>query len=338
MMRILGILLSVVASTTSTGCGLIPPTWFRPAEQQQQEYAVMKPLAVGAATIPPELLGRIRNRKALIIGISTYRWASVGGIQDLRYAAKDADAFRVHLLNSGFDTVRVQTDTGATLETIRIALRELVASSDTDDFVIISWAGHCVADPGSGQLFLLAHDSRLDRLQQSALPLAEFQASIASSRSERLLLVVDTCHAGAVVGEQASSAERRDGDILAAMRGVYVNTLPENAASDRPTPVALTSEWVRSRNIKMRMVFASSQCGEPSMESEELKHGMFSYFLLKGLQGDADSDGDGVVTVSEVVKYTGAMVRSATANRQNPAICGTFDGTVPVGQSRGTSK
>ena len=35
----------------------------------------------------------------------------------------------------------------------------------------------------------------------------------------------------------------------------------------------------------------------------EKKHGLFTYFFLKGLQGAADLDGDGAVTVSEMERY-----------------------------------
>ena len=47
-------------------------------------------------------------------------------------------------------------------------------------------------------------------------------------------------------------------------------------------------------------------------------HGVFKYFLLKGLQGEADSNHDGTVTTGDLFAYVSEQVRKATSKRQNP--------------------
>ena len=47
-------------------------------------------------------------------------------------------------------------------------------------------------------------------------------------------------------------------------------------------------------------------------------HGVFTHFLLDGLQGAGDSDGNGIVTFTEVFQYVSDNVRDATNGRQNP--------------------
>ncbi|MCX6835534.1 MAG: hypothetical protein NTW07_10455, partial [candidate division Zixibacteria bacterium] len=76
--------------------------------------------------------------------------------------------------------------------------------------------------------------------------------------------------------------------------------------------------------------------GEVSFEDSQLEHGVFTYYLLKGLQGDADDqanggNGDGTVTLYEAIKYTQANVKRFSHDRQNPAIAGTYDASIPLG-------
>jgi uncharacterized caspase-like protein len=38
------------------------------------------------------------------------------------------------------------------------------------------------------------------------------------------------------------------------------------------------------------------------------KHSLFTYYLLKGLKGDADADRDGTIKLSELQRYVSAQV------------------------------
>lgn len=47
------------------------------------------------------------------------------------------------------------------------------------------------------------------------------------------------------------------------------------------------------------MVLTASRAGEVSEERDDLGHGVFTYYLLEGLNAKADVDGDNLVTVDE---------------------------------------
>ena len=69
-----------------------------------------------------------------------------------------------------------------------------------------------------------------------------------------------------------------------------------------------------------RITLSSSDGKEKSVELGDVGHGAFTYFLQKGLRGEADCDGDGVVTADELWTYlhrkvTEAARRPATAKR-----------------------
>ena len=68
-------------------------------------------------------------------------------------------------------------------------------------------------------------------------------------------------------------------------------------------------------------VFAASQGNQVSSGWPDKKHGLFSYFLMKGIKGDADIDGNKEITYSELGKYINLNVSRQAGNldrEQNP--------------------
>ncbi len=59
-------------------------------------------------------------------------------------------------------------------------------------------------------------------------------------------------------------------------------------------------------------------------------HGVFTWFLLKGLEGEADYSKDGTVTLGELIPFVSEHVRRNTNNMQCPTIAGKFDPTMPI--------
>ena len=71
-------------------------------------------------------------------------------------------------------------------------------------------------------------------------------------------------------------------------------------AGARPLVLSVENPVLASENM---IVFAAASGSQISSSYPEKKHGLFTYFLLKALRGDADEDGDGVVTVEEAEAY-----------------------------------
>jgi uncharacterized caspase-like protein len=59
-----------------------------------------------------------------------------------------------------------------------------------------------------------------------------------------------------------------------------------------------------------------------------LQHGIFTYYLLKGLRGAADADKDGLVSVDEAYRYVTTHVPRATGQEQHPVKKGTVKGSL----------
>jgi len=85
-----------------------------------------------------------------------------------------------------------------------------------------------------------------------------------------------------------------------------------------------------------RVVITASGPNEVALESPDLGHGIFTYYLLEGLAGKADRNGDGLVTVSELYEYVEDQVdRKAreAGGRQRPLMKGEIEGTLPLSRT-----
>ncbi len=74
----------------------------------------------------------------------------------------------------------------------------------------------------------------------------------------------------------------------------------------------------------------SSKSNETSLESSGLRQGVFSHFLIRGLKGEADRDGDRVVTMRELYQYVRERTSEYTGGLQSPLLQGDFDPMMPI--------
>ena len=75
-------------------------------------------------------------------------------------------------------------------------------------------------------------------------------------------------------------------------------------------------------------VLSATVPNQISFSNPALKHGIFSFYLMKGLEGYADGDNDGKIIVSELDKYLRVSVGNSalTMNkRQTPYVVGDFE-------------
>ena len=75
-------------------------------------------------------------------------------------------------------------------------------------------------------------------------------------------------------------------------------------------------------NFTVMTAAAGDQTAKPL---EEAKHGMFSYFLMKGMEGEADANNDNEITAGELHNYVEQNVWQQSSNTQLPQIQGNKD-------------
>jgi uncharacterized caspase-like protein len=241
---------------------------------------------------------------ALVIGISRYEKLP----QDLwlQYPEADAKAFSDHLASPRGgsvppDRMLVLTNEHATTASVRNAFRTFLKTGPgRNDTVFILIAGHGTVD-NSGA-YILTYDSDPQNLARTALPMAELHTLVENELAQagHVIFLADVCRAATIAGQKIASL----GNVVEELGEAPGEMLGLMAA--RPT--------------------------ELSLEGPEFGggHGAFTYSLLRGLEGAADQDHDGLVTAGELIDFVTADVPKATHNKQHPRDFGNMENTTKL--------
>ena len=249
-----------------------------------------------------------KSRWAVIIGISQFK--NVAPQFQLRYADRDAKSFAAFLRSPEGGNVppshtRLLTDTAATAAAIRSTLHDWLPSvAGPNDIVYVYFAGHGVLD-NRNQGYFVAHDSDPQNLHATAVSFAEVNANLTSrTRAGAVVLLMDACHAGSI--------------------GWIASPVPATR-----TQAAL--EQIGAQDRTMLKILASRP-SESSYEDAKWDggHGIFTHALLRGLQGEAETQRDGIVRASELVDFLSRLVPAQTSQKQNPRVAGNFEPSLPL--------
>ena len=272
------------------------------------------------AMAPTPAVGpRIANRWAVVIGVGDYDNKSV---PKLRFAESDADAmYRLLTTRAGYprENVLLLTDKAPekpTLQNIRLALGDFLSrKTNRDDLVLIYYAGLGApeVDAASRETdgmakYLIPRNVQPESLRNTAFAMDEIPGILDRVPAERVVLLLDTSYSGMAGGRTFA---------------------PPNA---RPRKLShqFLERFAKSRG---RLVITASGPNEVALEAADLGHGLFTYYLLEGLSGKADRNGDGIVTVSELYPYVEDQVERrsrAAGGRQRPVMKGEIEGTLPL--------
>jgi tetratricopeptide (TPR) repeat protein/uncharacterized caspase-like protein len=247
---------------------------------------------------------------AVVIGVSNYK--NLGPKDQLEFAHRDAAEFADFLRSpngGGFPSnqLTLLTNQAATLSAMRSALGTMLPrSAEPDDMVIIFFAGHGVVE-GERDGYLLAHDSDPQNLYATALQVSELNRIVNERLKARtVILITDACHAG-----QLGWTSRNTGEA-----GLLVNRYLDEVG--------------KSGKGVFRLL--ASRADQLSYEDKRFGggHGCFTWFLLEGLRGKAERDGDGFVRVGELLDYLSENVPKTTQALQHPRAAGDIDVRLPL--------
>jgi hypothetical protein len=248
---------------------------------------------------------------SVVVGISKYK-----NIPSLKYAANDAREFYRYLTEvNGVpkDHIWLLLDEEATLDNLKSILgTQLRRQAGKDDMVIIYLAGHgaterdAASPDGDGlEKYILPSNANPKDLYASAMPMSEIARIFNRISSERLVFISDTCYSGASGGRTIPVIGTR-----ANVSGAFLDRISQG---------------------KGRVILTASDANEVSMEKDELRHGVFTYYLLEALRGQGDIDKDGVITIDEVYRYVSMKVPQATGQDQHPVKKGEVTGQIILG-------
>ena len=88
--------------------------------------------------------------------------------------------------------------------------------------------------------------------------------------------------------------------------------------SSRPIVIVAKEQAIPS-NFTVFTAASGDQIAKPLLEA---KHGLFSYFLMKGMEGEANANNDNIITVGELHSYVQQNVIQQSAGSQTPELQG----------------
>jgi hypothetical protein len=230
---------------------------------------------------------------AVLVGIARYNH-----MRSLKFT--DDDAYRLH----GFlkspeggalpdDQINLLIDEDATKESILNTLENVSKKANESDVIIFYFSGHGL--PGS----FLPHDYDGEQLvvEHDAI-----RSILEESDAKAKIVIADACHSGSFKAEKGQSFET----IL----DTYYNAFNKSSGGF--------------------VLILSSKAEETSIESNGLRQGIFSHFLIRGLKGAANINADELITIDELFDYVHNNVRFYTNKFQTPMITGVYDGMMPL--------
>ena len=250
--------------------------------------------------MPPKTSMNNPDALAVVIGVESYQY-----VPDATYAYNDAEVFREYLAETmGMKRQRIKLATNS--KATQAELSKLLGpngwlarniTKDKSD-VVVYFSGHGIASPDAKSSGLLPHD--VDPNYSVGLQTAQLYQDLAAMGAKSVTVFLDACFTGQTRNSEMLIANARP----IVIKPIYA-AVPDNVT-----------------------VISAASGAQISGALEEKEHGLFTYYLLKGLGGDADVNKDKSINISELKSFVSAKVKEQAAlngREQTPEIQGSSD-------------
>jgi len=248
--------------------------------------------SAGTAAPPPAADWAAGRKFGVVVGVNRYDDAGIG---NLRFAVADAAAIHAALTQAenGFNpeqlallTDDMPQDRQPTRNNILKYLNNFIGLAGAQDTVLVYFAGHGTTE--DSRLYLMPSDGSASLAAKTGVAFEDVRGMLEISPAKRKVLLLDACHSA-----QGRSVRRMDRSVADQLQ--------------------FDSEGM--------VVLASCGPDEVSHEMEETGHGAFTHFLLEGLSGAADTNGDTLIGAKELSVFAWDRTRLWASNKgltQNP--------------------
>ena len=261
--------------------------WEQEVSNIFKRAAVIKP-AIREGEAP----GPVQNRYALVVGVGKFQH----GISPLQYARKDAQAFYYFLVNpqgGGFSqsNVTLLLDEKATSNSIENAMKQIQNMANEDDLVCIYMSSHGTPPQPFGGVHIATYDSITEprsQIWRSSVTEDMLKNFIQTVRAKRLVVILDACYSNGAyknipgflpsggkslgIGDDEEEAYGISADYGKRLLGAKDIVVEEPAGYE-----SQKTGWGKV------LISASSET-EKSWESDTLQQGIFTYYIIEGLQ------------------------------------------------------
>ena len=222
---------------------------------------------------------------AVVIGIEKYQY-----VPDAIHANNDAEVFREYLIDTlGYpkENIKIITDRKATQAEIDkllgtdgwLARNTIKNKSD----VVVYFSGHGIANFNTSAANILPYD--VDPNYSSGIQLKSLYKNLASLDAKSMTVYLDACFTG--------------------------QTRNEKLLIDKARPIVIKeADFLADEKITIVSASTGSQISSAMSDSN---HGIFTYYLLKGLRGEADKNKDKKIYLDELIEYVSKEVKTTAS-------------------------
>ncbi len=218
------------------------------------------------------------NAWAVIVGIEQYR----SQVPAAKHAVADADAFEVyatHRLGVPKSHIKKLTGDFAGRSDMASAIEEWLPRNvvDKKSKVYFYFSGHGAPDVETGDAYLVPYDADPAYLKTRGYSVSKLYKNL-DALPGTAYAFVDACFSGS-----------GDRSVLA----------------DGTRPLVPVKEAPAEPGV---VAFSAASSKQTTGAAQDASHGLFSYYLMLGLGGEADSNGDGHVALDELDTFVSTRV------------------------------
>jgi hypothetical protein len=255
--------------------------------------------------------------RALVIGIDDYQH-----VRKLKGATADARDIESTLQAMGVQDITALINDQADRSSVLREISALVERTKTSDLIFLSIAGHGTQEPerikgsepdGMEDVFLLpAFETTASGSQQRILG-SEFNHFIKQFelRGAKVIFIADTCHGGGMAREIDPRAAEMS------FRQIPAYTLLADTLQPVSDPSDPRSELDLDHTAFLAAVDRSTKAPEVRIPGIDGLRGALSYAFSRAIEGNADANHDGKVTLKELFANVRQVVYQLSDQRQN---------------------
>ena len=237
-----------------------------------------------------------KNSYAIVIGVEQYRQK----LPKADFATQDAKLMADYLTKAlGYQEENVITllnEHATYVDLVKYFEKWLPNNVEPDSTVFVYYSGHGAPNPKTSDAYLVPYDGDPSFIDETGYSLKRMYAALGKLPAKEIIVALDSCFSGA------------------GGRSVI-------AKGSRPLVMNLQSNVALPKNMT---VLSASSGDQTSSSYDEKGHGLFTYFMLKGIKNENVTRPDGSLKLDDLFGYVKPQVeriaRKQYNNEQTPQL------------------
>jgi len=253
----------------------------------------------------------IGKRYALLVGVGDYDNPSINDLPACVNDVEDLATMLQEANRGGFEVMKLvsnktpQKDDDPTGTSVLRSLKAIVNQAKPEDLLLFYFSGHGYYLKNTEESYLLTEEADVDFLNRTALSSRDLNSILDTAKAKKIITIFDSCHAGGVTLAKATDAES--------------------------LPKSYYEAFVSSEGC---WTLYSCKENEWSYLLDDRQNSVFSKYLIDGLKGEANKDGDEFISMSELYDYVHQKVVAHFSNdstrQQTPMSDSRIVGKIPL--------